>query len=204
VGLHPRILILTTTGPKFALSQVDLELRNVPTFVSSDKMAHSVAASVPLDWWSSLYNSYYVLIFLHSWEIIYFQTHVLRVLFHSFKGCSEGPGVYHFAKDIDRSLTPGPLLFLIIMESLTLTRVHSLEEQENMYIIIQISLIPTAARDAQGGPHPADSVPRTGNHILLSLTWLCWTWHIWECLFGHKVTVTHAVLERFPVQTLSA
>ena len=55
LGPCPGIAIPTVPGP-FALSQADLELRNLPAFVSiclslnlSDKLTHSVAASVILD-----------------------------------------------------------------------------------------------------------------------------------------------------------
>jgi hypothetical protein len=86
---------------------------------------------------------------LYSWQIIYFWTHVFRVLFHSLKHCLED----RFVKDIDIPRTPEFLVFLMIMESLALTGRTSLEECENMYIIIQTILIPTEAIDTHGGEH---------------------------------------------------
>lgn len=45
-----------------------------------------------------------------------------------------------------------------------------MEERENMFIIIQISLTATATINTHGGPYPAGSVPGAGNHVILSLT----------------------------------
>jgi hypothetical protein len=53
--------------------------------------------------------------------LIYFLTHVLRVLSHSLKGFSESPSIYHFAETLATPLPPGLLQALIIVESLTLT-----------------------------------------------------------------------------------
>jgi hypothetical protein len=49
---------------------------------------------------------------------IYFLTHVFRVFPHSLKGC---PQSLSFCWDIDTLSTPGLMLFLITLESLTLT-----------------------------------------------------------------------------------
>lgn len=85
----------------------------------SDKLAHGAAASGP--WVVKLLRQFtlhpYI---LHSWEIIYFQTHVFKALFHSLKGCPEGHSVYHFAETAT-PLPPGCMLSLIFMDSLTLT-----------------------------------------------------------------------------------
>jgi hypothetical protein len=63
------------------------------------------------------------------------------------------------------------MLFLIIMESLTLAGEHSLkEEHKNMCVIIQTSLTFTATNNnTQGGPCPAGSVPGVGTMLILSL-----------------------------------
>jgi hypothetical protein len=52
VGSCPEITISPITGPNLALTQADLELRNLPAFVTflyfSYKLAYSAAASVLL------------------------------------------------------------------------------------------------------------------------------------------------------------
>jgi hypothetical protein len=59
---------------------------------------------------------------------MYFLTYVLRVIFHSFKGCPEGSSIYNF-ETLATPLTPELVMFLIIMESLTLTEKTFFEGQ---------------------------------------------------------------------------
>ena len=80
-------------------------------------------------------------------EKIYIQTHVLRVL--SLKCCPGGPNIYHFA-NIATPLTPGLQLFLIIMESLTLTLRTFLAGLWNMYLIAHSN--PQHSRKLTPGP----------------------------------------------------
>ena len=69
---------------------------------------------------------------------------------------------YHLAETLDTTSPPRPMLSLIVTETLTLAerRGHSsMEEHENMYVIIQTSLNHTAAINTCGGPHTVGSVP---------------------------------------------
>ena len=64
---------------------------------------------------------------LHSWEIIYFQTHIFRLHSHSLKGCPEGHSTLPFCWDVTTPSPPQFLLSLIIMEALTLAERTFLE-----------------------------------------------------------------------------
>lgn len=92
---------------------------------------------------------------------------------------------YHLAETLDTTSPPRPMLSLIVTETLTLERRghSSMEEHENMYIIIQTSLKPTAAINTCGGPHPAGSVPGSGTMSFCPLqgqAGLHWSpWRIW-------------------------
>ena len=62
------------------------------------KLDLSVASFVRLDLWSPSHNSYCILIFMYSWDIIYFLTQEFRVFTHILKGYSERTSIYHFAE----------------------------------------------------------------------------------------------------------
>lgn len=104
---------------------------------------------------------------LHSWKIIYFCTHVFRVLPHSLKAFS----VYHFTETLDIPSPSGPLLILSIMESSAsaerispfppkpwLGEYFPMEEHEVIYILYkQTSCLTTV--NTCGASYPAGSVP---------------------------------------------
>lgn len=113
------------------MSQVDLELRNFPTFVSafsfylSDKLVHSIVASVPLDLRNILYNSYCILIFY-----IVEKSYIFNPMFSMFfatalRALLKATAFYHFAET--DTLSPGLTLSLIIKELLTLAERTFLE-----------------------------------------------------------------------------
>lgn len=89
----------------------------VYTFLTSWLIAYIALISLDCE---APRNSYCIL-FLHSWEITSFVTHVFRALSHSLKGCPEGPSLYHFAETLAISSTLGLMQLLTIMESLMFT-----------------------------------------------------------------------------------
>lgn len=76
---------------------------------------------------------------------------------------------YHFAEKLATPLHPGPLLSLVVTESLPLTVRTFLESGiENMYIIMQTSVPPTPAIDLPEA-HTCPPSPRGRNHFILFL-----------------------------------
>ena len=106
---------------------------------------------------------------LHSWEIMYFWTHVFSVLSHSLKHRPKGHCVLPFCWDIDIPIPPRFTLSLIILESSTLAVRTFLEGGTWTYVHYYIkSLLLTAAINTHGGPCPAGSVLGAGTILFCS------------------------------------
>jgi hypothetical protein len=139
----------------------------------SDNLAHSTDASVPLYVWSSLYNPYCILIFLHSWENIYiFLNSCFQCFSHSLRTVLKVTVFYHFA-ETQTCLRFQNSCCLWLSQPLTLADRAFLEGGIWKYVHYY-----TNKPYAHSNHCCAGCIIGWENHVILSLTWPCWTQHL--------------------------
>ena len=154
VGSSPEITISIMHGPNLCLFQVS-------AFVIFWQ-AGSECSCLCLVLWSSLYNSYCILIFC-----IVEKLYVLELMFSEFFPTAlrivlKVPVFPIFAETLATPLPPGLLLSLVIIESLTLTERISLEGGIWKYVHHYRNK-PTLTINSHRGTCPLDSLPGVGS-----------------------------------------
>jgi len=149
----PEIIIFIISESNLAVSQADLELKNVSTFVSFWQVGSLMPLPFfPLDSWSHSYKSYYILIFCIVEKLYIFEFMFLEFFSIALMAILK---VLTFTI-LQRHSTPLTLiliLFLILMGSLTLTGRTFLGGMWNMNIISQMNLTPISVIDTLGDSH---------------------------------------------------
>jgi hypothetical protein len=111
--------IPTMPGPKYPMSQADLELRNFWFFWQVDSQCNCLCSFRSTKLLIQFILQSYI---SHSWEIIYSWTYIFRVLAHSLNALPKGLRIYPSAKTLAILLSPSLMLSLIIIESFTLAK----------------------------------------------------------------------------------
>jgi len=85
------------------------------------------------------------------------KIYIFELRFSALRAVLKITVLYHFAETLETPLPPR-LMLCPWSQGLRQRRHFSKEAHENMYIIVQTSLMPTATINTGRGPHPAGSL----------------------------------------------